>query len=606
VTGRAADASTMSVTKPAVSPKGRRWGLYAPLVVLAITCARFIVRSRFHTTAGSTFSLFDDAMISMRFARNLANGHGLRWNAGATPVEGYSNFLWTLWMAVPHALGVAQAKASLFVMVSGAALLVATAAMVHQITAMLAGPRLRHAPAVATWLTALSYPLVFWTMRGMEVGLVAAELTAAVLLALRLREGGGRRDLVLFGAVLALGALTRDDTVLPLAVVVAFTAVRSPHRWRILCVGGGALALAVVGHTAFRILYYGDPLPNTYYLKLGGIPLRTRLSRGISVDGQLGTRTLYAPAAFAALYFALVRRGVAFGAVMVAAVFLSTVAYSTYVGGDAWEDFGFANRYVASALPMLAVLAGLGVAALLRAPRRAQLLSGAGLVAVFIGAAVVAKADVVPRTALELTPGGKSLLALAAVGAVAVAIAVAFAHRRRRGGWAVPGLLIVAIAVSASGLGWRHWLTSNSEGIYLDQAATRYGLTLRSVTKPDARIAVTWAGAIPYFSDRPAVDELGKSDHKIAREPTHLPFRPGHTKWDDAYSIGRLRPDIVGQLRYDSDALCQLGSWGYERVAPTVYVRSDTTRVSPTQLAQALHALHWDLLPGPPPCHSGT
>src|SRR4051812_27890475 len=104
--------------RPVQAPRNRRWGLLAPLAVLSFICVVFIVRSRFHTTAGSTFSLFDDAMISMRFARNLASGHGLRWNAGATPVEGYSNFLWTLWMAVPHALGVAQAKASLFVMVS--------------------------------------------------------------------------------------------------------------------------------------------------------------------------------------------------------------------------------------------------------------------------------------------------------------------------------------------------------------------------------------------------------------------------------------------------------------------------------------------------------
>jgi len=39
----------------------------------------------------------DDAFISFRFARNLAEGHGLRYNLGAhVPVEGYSNFLWVI------------------------------------------------------------------------------------------------------------------------------------------------------------------------------------------------------------------------------------------------------------------------------------------------------------------------------------------------------------------------------------------------------------------------------------------------------------------------------------------------------------------------------
>ncbi|MEW6041864.1 MAG: hypothetical protein AB1633_10110, partial [Elusimicrobiota bacterium] len=42
----------------------------------------------------------DDAYISFRYARNLAFGNGLVWNANEERVEGYSNFLWTL-IAVP-------------------------------------------------------------------------------------------------------------------------------------------------------------------------------------------------------------------------------------------------------------------------------------------------------------------------------------------------------------------------------------------------------------------------------------------------------------------------------------------------------------------------
>ena len=40
-------------------------------------------------------SVFDDAYISFRYARHLADGHGLVWNVGER-VEGYTNFLWTL------------------------------------------------------------------------------------------------------------------------------------------------------------------------------------------------------------------------------------------------------------------------------------------------------------------------------------------------------------------------------------------------------------------------------------------------------------------------------------------------------------------------------
>ena len=50
--------------------------------------------------------IFDDAFISYRYAQNLAMGHGLTWNPGYPPTEGYTNFLLVLisapviWVAV--------------------------------------------------------------------------------------------------------------------------------------------------------------------------------------------------------------------------------------------------------------------------------------------------------------------------------------------------------------------------------------------------------------------------------------------------------------------------------------------------------------------------
>jgi hypothetical protein len=62
------------------------------------------------------FWLDDDMMISMRYARNLAHGNGLVWNVGER-VEGYTNFLWTLFMAVVHVFPVPDATTSLVVRV---------------------------------------------------------------------------------------------------------------------------------------------------------------------------------------------------------------------------------------------------------------------------------------------------------------------------------------------------------------------------------------------------------------------------------------------------------------------------------------------------------
>src|SRR5262245_58345840 len=66
--------------------------------VVALAWALFQVARQAWTT--------DDAYISFRYAANLNDGLGLVYNAGER-VEGYSNFLWTLWCAVGLELGVA-------------------------------------------------------------------------------------------------------------------------------------------------------------------------------------------------------------------------------------------------------------------------------------------------------------------------------------------------------------------------------------------------------------------------------------------------------------------------------------------------------------------
>src|SRR5512146_1096673 len=47
--------------------------------------------------------LLDDTFISLAYARNLVEGHGLVYHAGER-VEGYTNFLWTVMLALPAAL----------------------------------------------------------------------------------------------------------------------------------------------------------------------------------------------------------------------------------------------------------------------------------------------------------------------------------------------------------------------------------------------------------------------------------------------------------------------------------------------------------------------
>jgi hypothetical protein len=72
------------------------------VVSFLVYAALFIYRTSFVIDGERFFSLFDDAMISMRYAKNLAHGFGLIWNPGGEAVQGYTNPLWVLYMSLIH------------------------------------------------------------------------------------------------------------------------------------------------------------------------------------------------------------------------------------------------------------------------------------------------------------------------------------------------------------------------------------------------------------------------------------------------------------------------------------------------------------------------
>jgi len=72
------------------------------------------------TTSRATAS-YRDAMISARYAYNLAHRGDLSWNP-ADRIEGFTNLGWTLVMSLPHWFGVELGWAPLFPLLVNAAL----------------------------------------------------------------------------------------------------------------------------------------------------------------------------------------------------------------------------------------------------------------------------------------------------------------------------------------------------------------------------------------------------------------------------------------------------------------------------------------------------
>lgn len=48
---------------------------------------------------------FEDAAMLMRYAQNLAGGHGIVWNIGEHPVDGATDFLFMAALSLPIKLG---------------------------------------------------------------------------------------------------------------------------------------------------------------------------------------------------------------------------------------------------------------------------------------------------------------------------------------------------------------------------------------------------------------------------------------------------------------------------------------------------------------------
>ncbi|HET9768700.1 MAG TPA: hypothetical protein VFS60_17775 [Thermoanaerobaculia bacterium] len=496
-------------------------GLVALLAALAAWCGWLIARTSVVVDGRRVFCLFDDAMISMTYARNLFDGHGLNWARQGAPVEGFTHPLWLLLMLPANLPGIDLPWRSLPVQLLSLALLGASAVAAWRLVRChFALPEALYAlPAAA--LIAFYYPLAYWTVMGMETALQALLALVCVQLALDAVFAGRERHGLLWAACTAAYLLRMDMLVLVAVVqvyVLAFGGVRPAGR-RSWWIGAGCFVAAALGYELFRWVYFHDLLPNTYYLKLTGIPLAVRLRRGVATLGDFSSRhaLLLLAAAAVALWRRRDRR-----LWLPLAVFASACAYDMWVGGDAWEDIGLrADRFLAYAMPLLFVVlnAGLNVALAARARRH--------------------DASAAETSTAQRRGGARRGLAVAAATAAL---------------W----LLANGLASPADA----RWNWRLIRGVEPPPLADRHREVLAQLSRfqsfvpPSATVATAWAGIPAFFSDYRMVDLLGYNDRWLAHQPSPRPLVPerywelipGHTKWDVRYELERVRPDAFFQI----------------------------------------------------------
>ena len=454
-------------TVPSIEPSGDRTqgvGKRHPAWLLPVTVIGLTA------LAWSKRFVLDDAFISLRYARNLARGEGLVWNAGEW-VEGYTNFAWTLWLALPFQLGVDPV---LFSQLSGLATFVVSLVAVWLAARALLPDSTGALVAVVT--LGMTPTFSAYATGGLETSLQAGLLTMAAALALQIWRSTEvtPRSAAMLSATLGLAVLTRMDSAVigawiglgTLALLVGRSREGESRLWPALL----ALVLpfcSLVGvWLAWKVSVYGDVLPNTYYAKTGA-------------DGAWG-------------------RGLKF----------------------LW-------MYVESSLLYPALLASVaGVVHAVRARHVPVLLGWGALGSWLLYVASVGGDFMEFRFLVAATP----LATLLLIWTLWTAVGSSF---------------IRAIVVACTVLGGLAHQTTfeGQDGVEsIEQLASHLthevqdwegvGKTLYADLGPDsdARIATTAAGAIPYFSDLPALDMLGLTDRWVATNGKRVSLQIAHNR----------------------------------------------------------------------------
>jgi hypothetical protein len=266
-----------------------------------------------------------------------------------------------------------------------------------------------------------------------------------------------------------------------------------------------------IGREIFRLVYYGALLPNTYYLKLTGMPLMARLQSGLG---------------FTRLYFI------------------------TH-----------------------AILLGVGLAGILLRPNRSKLLY-ASIVVLPILYQIWTGGDPV-RIWRMMTPAQPAEALLFALGAYEIAKGRRVHALQPRGARMLAYLTALAIVtvnfIFTPFIVFRErWFPLDFYRQRINAA-----VALNAVTTGDARVAVLAAGVVPYYTGRPAHDMLGRADAHIASLPADLSGAvawggmlsvPGHNKYDLNYSIKELLPTYVEASAWGAQDITEWMPTHYEHV----------------------------------------
>jgi hypothetical protein len=238
------------------------------VILVSIATALAFVR------LGSPITGIDDADIFLVYARSVSAGEGFVFNPGSERVEGFTSLFWVLICSLAIAIAGDPERWLLGVNLLFVSITIGCCLRFFVLRDSVTNRRTSLPWAAAfVILLLLDFRFIAWnTVTLMETGLWTALVTAAATFAIGAGPTG--RHTSGLAVLFALLVLTRPEALVwvPALCAVFYTgrAASAQRADAVGAVAAAALAFAVTAAllTIFRILYFGVPLPNTYYAKV--------------------------------------------------------------------------------------------------------------------------------------------------------------------------------------------------------------------------------------------------------------------------------------------------------------------------------------------------
>ncbi|STX28646.1 LphB [Legionella beliardensis] len=216
----------------------------------------------------------DDMYISLRYAKHWANGQGLLWNIGQSPVEGYSNFSFVVLAALAIKVGLNPVFVLKFIGWIG---LLLTTYGVYLLSRFWFIPSLALLPCVGMLLYSGQ---IIWAVSGLETTTYQALICLSLFILLKAsgyqaypkpRGESNQLGFAAAGILLALASFTRPEGPFLTILFYGIAWFDRPRNSKIytkgLLLGILSFGLLYSPYFLWRLYYYGRLFPNPVYCK---------------------------------------------------------------------------------------------------------------------------------------------------------------------------------------------------------------------------------------------------------------------------------------------------------------------------------------------------